>query len=32
MPKKIAFLFKAKCPFIAKRAGANYGDLVVRVS
>ncbi len=31
-PKKIAFLFKAKCPFIAKRAGANYGDLVVRVS
>ena len=30
-PKKIAFLFKAKCPFIAKRCGAKLGDLVVRI-
>lgn len=31
MPKKIAFLFKAKCPFIAKRVSANLGDLVIRI-
>ena len=30
-PKKIAFLFKAKCPFIAARCGAKLGDLVVRL-
>ncbi len=30
-PKKIAFLFKAKCPFIAGRVGARLGDLVVKV-
>ena len=27
----IAFLFKAKCPFIARRCGANLGDLVALV-
>lgn len=31
LPKKIAFLFKAKCPFIAQANGAKLGDLVVRV-
>ncbi len=31
LPKKIAFLFKAKCPFIAESNGAKLGDLVVRV-
>ncbi len=30
-PKKIAFLFKAKCPFISHFAGTNLGDLVVRI-
>lgn len=30
-PKKIAFLFKAKCPFIAKAVDANLGDLVVKI-
>ncbi len=30
-PKKIAFLFKAKCQFIADRAKAKLGDLVVCV-
>ena len=28
-PKKIAFLFKAKCKFIAEEVGAQLGDLVV---
>ncbi len=30
-PKKIAFLFKAKCPFIAEEVGAQLGDLVVSI-
>lgn len=30
-PKRIAFLYKAKCPFIAQVSSANLGDLVVRV-
>lgn len=30
-PKKIAFLFKAKCPFISHFAGTQLGDLVVRI-
>lgn len=30
-PQKIAFLFKAKCPFIAEEMGAQLGDLVVKV-
>lgn len=30
-PKQIAFLFKAKCPFIAKFTETSLGDLVVRV-
>jgi uncharacterized protein with ATP-grasp and redox domains len=30
-PKKIAFLFKAKCQFIAEEVGAKLGDLVVSI-
>ena len=30
-PKKIAFLFKSKCPYISNYAGAKLGDLVVRL-
>ncbi|MCF0233932.1 MAG: DUF89 family protein [Thermoguttaceae bacterium] len=30
-PKKIAFLFKAKCPFISRFSGTTKGDLVVRI-
>lgn len=30
-PKKIVFLFKAKCDFIAQSSGAKLGDLVVRI-
>lgn len=30
-PKKIAFLFKAKCPFISHYSGTKLGDLVVRL-
>lgn len=30
-PKKIAFLFKAKCKFIAEEVGAQLGDLVVSI-
>ena len=30
-PKKIAFLFKAKCPFISRFASTQLGDLVVRI-
>ncbi|MBR4834938.1 MAG: DUF89 family protein [Thermoguttaceae bacterium] len=30
-PKKIAFLFKAKCKFIAEEVGAQLGDLVVQI-
>ena len=30
-PKKIAFLFKAKCPFIAAAVNAQLGDLCVQV-
>lgn len=30
-PKKIAFLFKAKCPFIAEEVGARLGDLIVSI-
>lgn len=30
-PKKIAFLFKAKCPFISDYASAKLGDLVIRI-
>ncbi len=30
-PKKIAFLYKAKCPFIAAQAEAKLGDLIVKV-
>lgn len=30
-PKKIAYLFKAKCPFISHFAGTRLGDLVVRI-
>lgn len=30
-PHKIAFLFKAKCPFIASRTNAKLGDLVVKL-
>ncbi len=30
-PKKIAFLFKAKCPFVAEEVGARLGDLVVSI-
>ena len=30
-PKKIVFLFKAKCPFISRFAGTELGDLVVRI-
>lgn len=31
LPKKIAFLFKAKCRFIAESVGAKLGDLIVRI-
>lgn len=31
-PKKIAFLFKAKCPFIAREAGADLGDLIIKMA
>lgn len=31
VPKKIAYLFKAKCPFIAQQSGADLGDLVVKI-
>lgn len=31
VPKKIAFLFKAKCKFIAASVGAKLGDLIVRI-
>ena len=30
-PKRIAFLFKSKCPFISDYAGTKIGDLVVRI-
>lgn len=30
-PKRIAYLFKAKCPFISHFAGTKLGDLVVRI-
>jgi len=30
-PKKIAYLFKAKCPFMARYSGTTLGDLVVRI-
>ena len=31
-PKRIAFLFKSKCPFISDYAGTKLGDLVVRLA
>ena len=31
LPKTVCFLFKAKCPFIARFAGVTLGDLVVRI-
>lgn len=30
-PRRIAFLFKSKCPFISNYAGTKLGDLVVRL-
>lgn len=30
-PKKIAFLFKAKCPFISHFSGTQLGDLTIRI-
>ncbi|MBO7723553.1 MAG: DUF89 family protein [Thermoguttaceae bacterium] len=30
-PKKIAFLFKSKCPFISHYAGTTLGDMVIRI-
>lgn len=30
-PKRIVYLFKAKCPFISHFAGTKLGDLVVRI-
>jgi len=30
-PKRITYLFKAKCPFISRYAGTKMGDLVVRI-
>ncbi|MGL6195120.1 MAG: damage-control phosphatase ARMT1 family protein [Thermoguttaceae bacterium] len=32
LPKRVAYLFKAKCPFIAKFSGTKLGDSVVRVN
>jgi len=31
LPKKVAFLFKAKCSFIAQFSGTTLGDCVVRI-
>ncbi|MGI5831230.1 MAG: damage-control phosphatase ARMT1 family protein [Thermoguttaceae bacterium] len=31
-PRRIAFLFKSKCPFISGYAGTKLGDLVVRLN
>ena len=31
LPQTVCYLFKAKCPFIAKCAGVAVGDLVVRI-
>jgi len=30
-PKRIAFLFKSKCPFISHFAGTELGDFVIRI-
>lgn len=31
LPQRVAFLFKAKCPFIAQLTGTQLGDCVVRI-
>ena len=32
LPQTVCYLFRAKCPFIARYAGVTLGDLVVRVA